>query len=242
MYPQTGWSPSFQSNQNFYDNSLWAAKYIGGDDYEKFRPLVCSGWDSTLRMMKVEYPTEEHEGPVFISEHDGVTTGSVMRVKCVTGYVFIARCDEASPSHGDLYGVNPEDDADELSELKKGGIGFYCLGYPGSGSNYGLFASYGWQSYIGEATDLTYTGEHTEAARTDDYESGYDETDVLFDFRDKPTDKNSVKITMCIGFCYNNTGDKKLYAYMADFHYNDVGSLVKIEKERRVEIDAAESC
>ncbi len=93
-----------------------------------------------------------------------------------------------------------------------------------------------------EPHDLGYAGEHAEAARSDDYASGVDGEDVLWDRRDPPADTAGVTVRQALGVAYYHTGDKKLYQYVADFHYDSNGCLVKISDETRTEIDAAESC
>jgi len=77
-------------------------------------------------------------------------------------------------------------------------------------------------------TDFTYTGEHQEAAYTD---SGWN--------RDST---EAVKVTLQTGTSYYHTGDKKIYAYFRDFHFDNLGNLISISSEVRSEVDAAEPC
>lgn len=51
-----------------------------------------------------------------------------------------------------------------------------------------------------------------------------------------------VKITMSTGASYYDSGDEKLYGYVADFHFDSDGRLLYIERERRVSIDVPEDC
>jgi hypothetical protein len=93
-----------------------------------------------------------------------------------------------------------------------------------------------------ELYDITYTGEHSEAASTKSYTNSEGES-VLYDYRDFPsTGETSVKITLCTGVSYYDAGDQKLYVYVADFHFSDDGRLVYVEEERRVEVEAPEAC
>jgi len=103
---------------------------------------------------------------------------------------------------------------------------------------------------IDEPVDATYEDEHSEEANTEFYSSEIDgaNTDVIMDFSNPPDNdaddgkKQGLKITMATGSSYFDTGDQTLYSYVADFHYDNNGRLLYVEKERRVVIDVPEDC
>ena len=89
------------------------------------------------------------------------------------------------------------------------------------------------QGTTNNLADFTYTSEHTEQIIDDE---GWD--------RDKQinTGKDGFKITLQTGEAYYHTGDQKLYAYVRDFTFDNLGMMKEFSEERRVEIDAPETC
>lgn len=83
----------------------------------------------------------------------------------------------------------------------------------------------------GSPFDISYTGEHQEAARTG----------VAWD-RTAQTTYRGVKLTVQVGTAYYDAGDETLYAYMQDLQFDANGHLVSISEETRVEIDIPEDC
>ena len=99
----------------------------------------------------------------------------------------------------------------------------------------------GSQGVINNPHDLTYTGEHSEDASTNFYTNNAG-VDVMIDLREPPKGTEGFTITQSTGSAYFDAGDSILYGFVADFHYDSVGALLFIEKERRVVIDVPEDC
>lgn len=118
-------------------------------------------------------------------------------------------------------------DADEQGQT----FTFALINFPLGGS----------QGVINNPQDLTYTGEHSEAASTNFY-TNKDGVDVMIDLREPPDGTKGFIITQSTGSGYFDAGDSILYGYVADFHYDSIGALLFIEKERRVIIDTPEDC
>jgi len=89
--------------------------------------------------------------------------------------------------------------------------------------------------------DLTYAGEHEEAARAPTFTNA-DGIDVMVDLREPEEDTQGFKITESLGSAYFDTGDEIFYQYVADYHYDSAGKVVFIEAERRVIVDVPEEC
>ncbi len=87
--------------------------------------------------------------------------------------------------------------------------------------------------------NLAYTGEHAEAARTDQYTNG-DGLSVLWDRDQPPTNTKGVKVSLQNGSSYYEAGDKKLYGYFVDFYIDSAGMVKLITSERREIIDTPE--
>lgn len=83
----------------------------------------------------------------------------------------------------------------------------------------------------GTAQDASFTGNHTEAARTS----------TEWDREDQGSSRGT-KRTVCTGVEYDDTGDEVLYAYYEDWTFDADGHLILISEERRETIDEAESC
>ena len=81
--------------------------------------------------------------------------------------------------------------------------------------------------------DFTYTGKHTEQVMDDD---GWDREKQI------NTGKYGFKITLQMGEAYYDTGDQKLYAYVRDFTFDNLGMAKEASEERRVLIDSPEDC
>ena len=80
--------------------------------------------------------------------------------------------------------------------------------------------------------DLTYSGEHTEAAMGD---SGWD--------RSNQGTKDGFKLTVQTGESYYDAGDEKLYKYTRVLTFNREGQCVLTSAETRVVVDTpAEGC
>jgi len=83
----------------------------------------------------------------------------------------------------------------------------------------------------GSPFDISYTGEHQEAARTG----------VAWD-RTAQGSNRGVKLTVQVGTAFYDAGDMTLYAYMQDMTFDCNGHLVLISEETRVEIEVPEEC
>jgi hypothetical protein len=83
----------------------------------------------------------------------------------------------------------------------------------------------------GTIDDDTYTGEHTEAARTS--------TD--WTRSSQGTNRGTIR-TVMTGVAYYDAGDQILYGYVEDWSFDANGHLVSVSTERRVEIEAPETC
>lgn len=79
-------------------------------------------------------------------------------------------------------------------------------------------------------TDLTYTGEHGEAAAED----SWSHQNTQF--------KDGFKVTIQTGEAYDHEGDKTLYAFVRDFTFNANGQLITVSTERRIVVDTPETC
>ena len=78
--------------------------------------------------------------------------------------------------------------------------------------------------------DLTYTGEHAETADSGTWDHS------------NPQARDGFKVTIQTGEAYNHEGDRTLYAFVRDFTFNAHGQLVTVSAERRVVVEAPESC
>jgi hypothetical protein len=94
-----------------------------------------------------------------------------------------------------------------------------------------LFEYHGAQKGSASEFDISYTGEHQEAARTG----------VAWDRAAQGADRG-VKLTVQVGTAFYDAGDMTLYAYMQDLTFDANGHLILISEETRVEIEVPEEC
>lgn len=87
--------------------------------------------------------------------------------------------------------------------------------------------------------NLTYTGEHSEDARTDHYING-EGLAVLWDRDEPPANTKGVKVSLQVGSSYYEAGAKTLYGYFVDFHIDSAGLVKAITSERRATVDVPE--
>lgn len=80
-------------------------------------------------------------------------------------------------------------------------------------------------------TDITYAGEHTEAAISD----------TGWDVEDQGTERG-LKLSVITGVAYYDAGDETLYAYKRDLEFDANGHLMRASTESRVAIEVPEAC
>lgn len=134
-----------------------------------------------------------------------------------------------------------DDDARILRDLVKalrninGSGGIVVDLQPGIGLTIGLRKSKPSAPPLGgtcvDPLDLTYTGEHTEAAMTD---SGWD--------REDQADNDGVKITLLQAVTYYHDGDEKIYQYPRDFTIDSSGRVKLLGDPGRTDIETPEDC
>lgn len=83
----------------------------------------------------------------------------------------------------------------------------------------------------GSVLDKSFTGNHTEAARTS----------TTWDRTSQGSDRGT-KRTVCTGVEYNDAGDRVIYAYYEDWTFDADGHLVLISAERRETVETPEEC
>lgn len=83
----------------------------------------------------------------------------------------------------------------------------------------------------GTAQDASFTGNHTEAARTSTAWNRASQGGLF-----------GTKRTVCTGVEYNDAGDKVIYAYYEDWTFDADGHLLLISAERRETVETPEEC
>lgn len=192
-------------------------------------------WIRSLPTLDGVVPTASHQGK-FVIARQGIAAGDIG--PCTSFGEAVAQVDVTDEDHA--YADVKVGDVTQLSSATSGGAQILWK-ESGTGTKWALIRIDGVQGTYAAPHDLTYTGEHQEAARTDTYTDDDSDT-VLWSRHTPPTDKDGVKVTVQLGAAYYHTGDEKLYAYVADMVFDSFGSLVKILEERRVEIDTPEAC